>query len=85
MTAQSAQTAGNRETLKKLLVVVALMGGFGYALVPFYKTICEITGINQLVKADARPSNTQVDLTRKVTIEVDTLARIYLLGVNAKL
>jgi cytochrome c oxidase assembly protein subunit 11 len=71
MTAQSAQTAGNRETLKKLLVVVVLMGGFGYALVPFYKTICEITGINQLVKADARPTNTQVDLTRNVTIEFD--------------
>lgn len=71
MTAQSAQTAGNRETLKKLLVVVALMGGFGYALVPFYKTICEITGINQLVKADARPANSQVDMSRKVTIEFD--------------
>lgn len=74
MTTQTARGAGNRDTLKKLLVVVVLMGGFGYALVPFYKTICEITGINQLVKADARPANTQVDLTRKVTIELDANA-----------
>lgn len=66
--------AGNRETLKKLLVVVVLMGGFGYALVPFYKTICEITGINQIVKADERPKNTQVDTSRKVTIEFDANA-----------
>ena len=66
--------AGNRETLKKLLVVVVLMGGFGYALVPFYKTICEITGINQIVKADERPKNSQVDTSRKVTIEFDANA-----------
>jgi cytochrome c oxidase assembly protein subunit 11 len=66
--------AGNRETLKKLLVVVVLMGGFGYALVPFYKTICEITGINQIVKADERPKNTQVDTSRKITIEFDANA-----------
>jgi cytochrome c oxidase assembly protein subunit 11 len=66
-----SRASGNRITLKKLLVVVALMGGFGYALVPFYRTICEVTGINQLVKADARPASTQVDLTRKVTIEFD--------------
>jgi len=71
---QSAQSAGNRETFRKLLVVVALMGCFGYALVPFYQTICEITGINQLVKADARPANTQVDMSRKVTIEFDANA-----------
>ena len=35
------------------------------------KTICEITGINQLVKADARPTNTQIDTSRKVMIEFD--------------
>ena len=57
--------------LMKLLVVAVLMGGFGYALVPLYKTICEITGINQLVKADARPANSQIDTSRKVTIEFD--------------
>ena len=71
MTPETVQAAGNRETLRKLLVVVLLMGGFGYALVPFYKTICEITGINQLIKADAKPANTQIDLSRTVTIEFD--------------
>jgi cytochrome c oxidase assembly protein subunit 11 len=74
MNPDTAQAAGNRETLKKLLVVVALMGGFGYALVPFYQTICEIAGINQLIKADARPVNSQIDMSRKVTIEFDANA-----------
>ena len=69
--ASTPRAAGNRITLRKLLVVVALMGGFGYALVPFYRTICEVTGVNQLVKADAAPANTQVDMSRKVTIEFD--------------
>lgn len=61
----------NRETLKKLLVIAVLMFGFGYALVPFYKKICEVTGINNLTKADAAPANSQVDLTRNVVIEFD--------------
>ena len=47
------------------------MFGFGYALVPFYKKICEVTGINNLLKADVAPVNSQVDLTRKVVIEFD--------------
>ena len=74
MSAESASSAHNRETFKRLLVVVALMGAFGYALVPFYKKICEVTGINNLIKADVRPVNSQVDLTRKVTIEFDANA-----------
>ena len=71
MRIDTTDISGNRVMLVKLLVVAVLMGGFGYALVPLYKTICEITGINQLVKADARPTNTQIDTSRKVMIEFD--------------
>jgi cytochrome c oxidase assembly protein subunit 11 len=66
--------ASNRETLKKLVVVAALMFGFGWALVPFYKKICEVTGINNFVEADKAPVNSQVDLTRSVTVEFDANA-----------
>ena len=34
--------------VRKLAVVTALMFAFGYALVPLYKAICEMTGINVL-------------------------------------
>lgn len=69
----------NRQMLGKLVVVSFLMFGFGYSLVPIYKKICEITGINVLtpkdVEAEVGLKNTQVDKTRKVTIEFDANAR----------
>jgi len=37
---------GNARTLTKLVVVTLGMFGFGFALVPFYYKICEVTGIN---------------------------------------
>jgi len=42
--------------------------------VPFYKKICEVTGINNFVAADVAPVNTQVDLARSVNIEFDANA-----------
>jgi len=61
----------NRALVIKLGVIVVAMFGFGYALVPFYEKICEVTGLRDIDKADA-VVNTQVDLTRVVRIEFDT-------------
>ncbi len=36
----------NRQILIKLLIAAVMMFGFGYALVPMYKALCEVTGIN---------------------------------------
>jgi len=60
--------------LRKLLVVAVAMFGFGFALVPFYRQICEITGINNVLKAD-EVANGQVDATRFLTVEFDTNLR----------
>ena len=38
----------NSRMLGKLAVITVGMFAFGYALVPIYKTICEMTGINML-------------------------------------
>ena len=35
----------NRKTARRLAVVVLAMFGFGYALVPLYDVLCEITGL----------------------------------------
>ncbi|MFC4159490.1 cytochrome c oxidase assembly protein [Chitinimonas lacunae] len=64
----------NRRTLHKLVVIALLMFGFGFALVPFYKKICEVTGINNLLKADS-VGNTQVVSNRTLTIEFDANVR----------
>ena len=76
----------NRRMLLKLLVVALVMFGFGYALVPMYRAICEALGINVLSVAEQRvasgswvgksgPVNTQVDATRLVTVEFDANVR----------
>jgi cytochrome c oxidase assembly protein subunit 11 len=64
--------------LVKLVVVAALMFGFGFALVPMYRAICSITGINNLVQRDVgerEAKNTQVDASRTISIEFDANAR----------
>ncbi|NRR34027.1 cytochrome c oxidase assembly protein [Oxalobacteraceae bacterium] len=60
--------------LGKLIVIAVLMFGFGYALIPVYKQLCEVLGINVLTQPDGTVSldkNTQVDLSRSVTVEFD--------------
>jgi cytochrome c oxidase assembly protein subunit 11 len=64
----------NARMLGKLLVIAALMFGFGYALIPIYKKICEITGVNVLTPKDETVQgvrNTQIDKSRTITVEFD--------------
>ncbi|MBI2959831.1 MAG: cytochrome c oxidase assembly protein [Betaproteobacteria bacterium] len=69
---RSAIADANRQTLRRLLAVSALMFGFGFALVPFYDKICEVSGARNVFKPDqAPPANTQVDQSRRVTVEFD--------------
>jgi cytochrome c oxidase assembly protein subunit 11 len=69
-------TASNRVMLRKLITIVVVMFGFGFALVPFYEKICQATGIRNLLRADElTPANTQVDTSRLVTIEFDANIR----------
>ena len=68
------QRRANVVLLKRLAVVVAGMFAFGYALVPFYNQICEVTGLRNIAQADA-PANTQVVAARSVRIELDSNLR----------
>lgn len=70
----------NLQMAGKCAVIVAAMFGFGYALVPIYRAICEVTGINELTKRDETAArkfanNTQVDKSRTVIVEFDANAR----------
>jgi cytochrome c oxidase assembly protein subunit 11 len=65
------QTQSNLLTMKKLTIVAAAMFGFGFALIPFYQKICEVTGVNNVLKADL-VGNTQVDAARLVRIQLDS-------------
>ena len=76
----------NRRMVGKLTVVVLLMFGFGYALVPMYRAICNVLGINVLSVSEQRyaqgwlgggkaGANSQVDASRTITVEFDANAR----------
>jgi len=73
----------SRDLLFKLMVVAVMMFGFGYAMVPMYRAICEALGVNVLslaeknvpgMSSNAKP-NTQVDSSRLITVEFDANAR----------
>jgi cytochrome c oxidase assembly protein subunit 11 len=61
----------NRTTFKKLIVFTAVMFAFGFALVPIYKKLCEITGVNDLLRPD-QVKNTQIDTSRSIKVEFDS-------------
>jgi cytochrome c oxidase assembly protein subunit 11 len=75
----------NKRMVVKLLVVVAAMFGFGYALVPLYRAICDALGVNVLSLSERKVAtgswsggagaSTQVDTTRTITVEFDANSR----------
>lgn len=74
MSLSESVKADNRSLLVRLAVIAAGMFAFGFALVPFYKKICEVTGLRDIDRPQA-VANTQVDLTRSVKIEFDANTR----------
>ncbi|MVT28020.1 cytochrome c oxidase assembly protein [Acidovorax citrulli] len=78
----------NFRMVGKLAVISVGMFAFGYVLIPIYKHICEVTGINILSLSERQvpgngvagrdvklPANTQVDTSRTITVEFDANAR----------
>jgi cytochrome c oxidase assembly protein subunit 11 len=64
----------NRRMMTRLSIFAAAMFGFGFLLVPFYEKICEVTGVNSLIKQAVAVENTQIDTSRWVTLEFDSNA-----------
>ena len=78
----------NIKMVGKLAVITVGMFAFGYVLIPIYKHICELTGINILSLSERQvpgngtagkdvkiPKNSQVDYSRTITVEFDANAR----------
>ena len=61
----------NGQMLARLSLFAVIMFGFGYAMVPYYKKFCQVTGLNNLLQPDSVSKNTQVDTSRWVTLEFD--------------
>ena len=68
MTANRAQANG--KTARRLAVVVLAMFGFGYALVPLYDVLCEITGLGgRTGVVEAGALDGAVDTSRTVKVQ----------------
>ncbi len=67
----------HQQMVVRLLIIVLAMFAFGYALVPIYKAICEVTGVNvltkkdRLLRADQLVKNSQIDESRLIQVILD--------------
>jgi len=76
---QYNQPANNRLVIRKLLLLVAIMFSFGYALVPLYDVFCDITGLNG-------KTGDRVSLVKKPVVDLNRKVRVtFLASLNASM
>lgn len=65
----------NKKTAGRLLLVAVAMFGFGYALVPLYDLLCDVTGLNgKTQRAElAQTKNQKIISDRLVKVEFTTM------------
>ena len=72
---EQTQVQNNRRLLRRLALAAVVMFGFGYALVPIYNVLCEITGLNGKTASEAvalAAVEGEVDPDRLITVEFVT-------------
>lgn len=72
---QPVSARRNRFSAGFMFVVVLGMFGFGFAMVPLYNLLCEVTGINGSTTGRVKDESTltaRVDYSRAITVEFDT-------------
>lgn len=60
----------NRRLVRRMLLATVAMFGFGFAMVPIYDVLCQVTGLNG--KTDGRAASAEpmkIDEARTVTVE----------------
>ncbi len=67
----SAKTSTPSKVAVKLFFIAIAMFGFGYALVPLYDVLCDITGLNgkSATVFEQQVADFEIDETRTVTVE----------------
>ena len=60
----------NARVIKRLVLIVVGMFGFGFAMVPLYDVFCDITGINgKTSNTAAVRADESIDMEREITIQ----------------
>lgn len=65
----------NKKVARNLLLIVVLMFGFGFALVPLYDVFCDLTGLNGKT-GDQYVSDKAMQIDRSREIKVEFLANL---------
>jgi cytochrome c oxidase assembly protein subunit 11 len=65
----TAADSSNARLVKRLLLAVTAMFGFGFAMVPLYNVFCDLTGLNGKVGGRVEAVAVEADLTRTVMVE----------------
>jgi len=73
MTAHNQQSQDKKPVVGKLLLLVIMMFGFGYALIPLYDVFCEVTGLNG-------KTGDQVSFTKAPVVDEKRLVRVTFLA-----
>ncbi|OKY26659.1 cytochrome c oxidase assembly protein [Thalassotalea sp. PP2-459] len=59
-----------QKTVKKLMLIVFAMFGFGFAMVPLYDVFCDITGLNgKTSNVAAQENQAGIDKSRLITVQ----------------
>lgn len=67
---QQTNKTDNDRLIRKLVLIVIGMFGFGFAMVPIYDVLCEVTGLNGKTNTvGVSGENLRVDEQRTVTVE----------------
>jgi len=70
---ENAANKSNNKVIKKLMLLVFGMFGFGFALVPLYDVFCDITGLNGKTNGTAVAYAADgIDTSRMVTVQFIT-------------
>jgi len=70
--------ATHKAVLIRTTAAAALMFGFGYAMVPMYNLICDITGIGGRVKQAEAGQPVAIDLNRQIKVEFTSAMNQYM-------
>lgn len=66
----------NAVLLRRLLLAAVLMFGFAWLLVPLYRVLCEVTGLNRVVAADTLSGEAEVQpAARPVELQLDAMVQ----------
>jgi len=67
---EEQKASNNNKVVKKLILIVFGMFGFGFALVPLYDVFCDITGLNGKTNTTSAAYSAEgIDESRTVTVQ----------------